>query len=515
MAVNTSRVPGLAAVLAVVAAVLVHADGFGDFDRIVTSFINASTSPQGQPAGDSRASNDTPTVLVGGNLIDGTNRPVRMDVDIVIERGRIRTIADSGSLALPVGATVVDVRNRWIVPGLIDSHVHYQPWMGELFLYHGVTSAFDLGNEMAILQHREAIRAGAMPGPRLFVTGQGLEGPFDGPQMNAVLRHTVRSAAEARAKASEMLDQGVDGIKIREWIPADWIRSVTEVAHARDKPVLGHLNTPAHEAVDAGMDALVHANGVDLSTLADPATLDAIRKTQAAVYQRTTQPPTHLLDPTRYAPLIAAMVRKGVFFNPTFGSHFRGVYPEGEEFDSYDSLLLDLHAPELGYLGPSIKKKLLPFFGHLRGTAVDAARRKELGLGMENVAELMRQFSRAGGKMVAGTDTSGGSGGIPGVRLHRELQLWVARGIKPIDAIRAATQYSAELFRLKDLGTVETGKRADLVILKGNPLEDIRFLGAIDKVFLDGALVRRELNPTWLRSLIKEDSPPAGVRRQE
>ena len=163
---------------------------------------------------------------------------------------------------------------------------------------------------------------------------------------------------------------------------------------------------------------------------------------------------------------------------------------------------MDSYANDLGYLTLPVKNKLIPFFGRLRGT-VDAEVRKQLELGMENVAELMRQFAKAGGRMVAGTDTSGGSGGIPGVRLHRELQLWVTRGIEPLDALRAATQHSAALFRLQDLGTIEPGRKADLIVLKGNPLEDIRLLGAIDKLFLDGQLVRRELNPGPLKSLLK------------
>ena len=318
------RVAGLLILMVAAAALAQRASDFPAVARI--SAAQTPVRMAGSPA--TSQSNAGVTILVGGNLIDGTNAPVRKNVAIVIEQGRIKSIVDSGSVPRPPNATLVDVRDKWIVPGLIDSHTHYQPWMAELFLYHGVTSVFDLGNEMAILQQREAIRSGAVRGPRLFVTGQGLEGPVSGPQMNAQLRYTVKSAEEARAKASQMLDQGVDGIKIREWIPADWIRAVVEVAHARNKPVLGHLNTPAQEAVDAGMDALIHASGVESLDTVDPIKLDLIRKSREAVYQRTMPPPTHLLEPAKYAPLIGAMVRKGVFFNPTFGSHFRGICPK-------------------------------------------------------------------------------------------------------------------------------------------------------------------------------------------
>lgn len=127
---------------------------------------------------------------------------------------------------------------------------------------------------------------------------------------------------------------------------------------------------------------------------------------------------------------------------------------------------------------------------------------------MENIAELMRQFTRAGGRMIAGTDTS--RIGIPGIRLHRELQLWVNRGIPAMEAIRAATQYPAQLYRIEEAGTVEVGKRADLLILRGNPLEDVRFLGAIEAVYADGRRVEQApIDPTPFLDLAPPPSSPS------
>jgi hypothetical protein len=447
------------------------------------------------------------TILAGGNLLDGTGAPVRANVDITIEGSRITRIAPGGSQPSPRGATVIDAHGRWILPGLIDSHVHYQSWMGELFLRFGVTTVFDLGNEMNILQQREAIRAGRVHGPRLFVTGQGLEGPLppnSGPPGNPALRSTIHSAEEARAKAAQMLDLGVDAIKIREFVPASWIRGVVEVAHARNKPVLGHLNTPAGEAIDAGLDALIHPYGIDLSTLSDPTALQIVREAQPLFYQRQAYYPSYVMDPKQFPGFITTMVRKSVYFNPTFGAQFRGIYPERDELDAYDSMFMDASSQELGYFTEPIKQKLLPYFGRSRGPEIDAALRQRIEAGMELVAEFVRQFERAGGKLLSGTDTSEGSGGIPGVRLHRELQLWTSRGISPMQAIRASTQHPAQLFRLADIGTLEVGKQADILVLRGDPLADIRMLGNIERVLLAGKPVARTLDPATFAALVRK-----------
>ncbi len=446
------------------------------------------------------------TVLSGGNLIDGTGAPVRTNVDIFIAGDKVAEIVSSGARPIPKDAAIVDVKGKWILPGLIDSHVHYKRWAPDLFLYHGVTSIIDLGNDTKfILEQREAIRSGRLKGPRLFVCGEALRGPS--PVASAAgaegsPEHRIGSAEEARRRALWLLEQGVDAIKVNVWVPAEWIRVVSSVAHARGKPVVGHLTTPAHEAVEAGLDAVVHPYSIDLSTISDPAKLELLRENMPVLAQRAEYYPYYLLEPANYPKLIAKMVERGAFFNPTFGAQFRGIYPEKEEFDEYDSMFFTILSRELGYLTSAVKRKLFPFFGRIRLYDLEPDLRKKLELGMENVAEFMRQFYRAGGKMVAGTDTS--RLGIPGVRLHRELQLWVARGIPPMEAIRAATRYPAELFRLSDLGTIEAGKKADIIVLEGNPLEDMRFIGAIDKVFLDGRQVRREISPAPFVDLIRE-----------
>lgn len=450
-----------------------------------------------------RSIGDAAVVIAGGTLIDGTGANPWV-ADVFIVGGHVTAIEKPGARAAPAGTRVIDARGKWVIPGLIDGHVHYAPWMADLFLYHGVTAVCDLGNETATaVGWREALRTGKVRGPRLFIAGLAIQGPppegSEAPGRRG--ERVVRSAAEARARAVERLDTGVDYIKVHEWLPPEWIREIAEVAHARNKAVVGHLSTPVHEAVEAGLDGLIHPYTVDLSTLDDPAKLEVIRKNMPRYAARVDYYPFHLLEPARYGPLVAQMVKRGTFFNPTFGAQFRGVYPERDEFERHDSSFLDLHTGELGYLVPSIRRKLLPFFNRVRFQQADRELRKNLEQGMENVAELMRQFQRAGGRMVAGTDTS--SIGLPGIRLHRELQLWVSRGIPAMEALRGATQYPAQLYRLPDVGTIAPGKRADIVVLNGNPLEDMRLLGAIDVVVQDGRIVPRNLNPSSFLPLVR------------
>ena len=470
---------------------------------LAATFTFAAAGAQAPASPGSRAT-ETALVLRNVNLLDGTGAPPRTAVDVVLVGDRLDAIVPTGSSRPPAGTRELDVAGKWVIPGLIDSHAHYDRWMGEMFLYHGVTTVVDLGNPTKdIVATREAIRSGQIVGPRLLVAGLGIEGPSpDGSERaGGNAREPVRSAAEARTRTRQLLDAGVDLIKVHEWVPADWIREIAEEAHARNKAVVGHLSTPVGAAVDAGLDGLIHPYTVDLSTLSDPAKLQYIEQNMPKYAARVEYYPFHLLEPDKYAPLIEKLVAKGTFFNPTFNGQFRGVYSEREAFERYDDEFLQSQLPSLGYfLGP-IRAKLLPFFTRLRFHEADAAQRKQLEAGMENVAELMRQFARAGGRMVAGTDTS--TIGLPGIRLHRELQLWVSRGIDPVEALRAATEYSARLFRLDDVGVLAPGKKADLVVLEGNPLADMRQLGAIVAVVKDGRVLSRVLHPAAFESLLR------------
>ena len=445
-------------------------------------------------------------VIQADRIITATGAKPIVNGAVVISGNRIIFVGPRSKMPQAKTAKVLRPRNASVLPGLFDSHVHYREWMPLLFLYYGVTTVLDTGNKTDwILAQREALRKGEMVGPRLFTTGLAIDGvPLgDRARENTV----VTSAAEARKAAQKLLRRGVDAIKVHEWLPPDLVRVVAEEAGPLHKPVLGHLGSPVDALIRAGLNCLIHPYGIELATNPDPRVRSYIQSHMADYQGRKEYYPYHELSPEGYPALIKLMIERGVFFNPTFGAQFRGIYPQGPEFEAYDRKVFEEKIRGLPYLSPSLLADFLPFFTLLRSHPVDDAQRKTLLAGMEKVALFMREFVAAGGKMLAGTDTS--RTGIPGLRLHRELELWVDNGIPAMEALRAATQYPIELLHQDaDLGTVETGKLADLVVVEGNPVEDIRATQNILYVIKDGRVLSRDLVPA-------AEKRPQGTRRGE
>lgn len=431
-------------------------------------------------------------VIEVDRVITATDEDPILEAAVVVSGNRIVFVGPRSEMPQSEQARRLAPENATVLPGLIDSHVHYREWMPKLFLYYGVTSVLDTGNQTDwILTQREALRKGEIQGPRLFTTGLALNGVP--PEPDAEIRHTIVSSSEEAGRAARyLMEQGVDSIKIHEWLSADLIEVVTQEARQYDKPVLGHLGMAADRAILAGLSCLIHPYGIELATNKDPGVREYILTHMADYQARREYYPYHQLDPAGYPELIQLMVERRVFFNPTFGAQLRGIYPQGAEFDAYDRKVLDEKLKGLPYLDP-VLDNFLPFHTRLRSHPVDDAQRETLVEGMEKVTLFMRDFVAAGGKLLAGTDSS--RTGITGLRLHRELELWVLNGIPPIEALKAATLYPAQLLNQDaDLGTVEEGKLADLLVVRGDPLQDIRTTKEILYVIQDGHILSRELN---------------------
>ena len=387
-------------------------------------------------------------VVSGGTLSDGTIRDPIRDATIVIRDGLVTDVSRGGGAGVASGLEVLDARGKWIVPGLIDMHVHYQPgWMDPLFLRHGVTTVRDVGSGLdSILTLRDDNRTPGIARPRIFACGPLIDGPF--PRHGTGISVTVQTVTEARAVARRLLDRGVDCLKVYEQLTPPLVDAIVSEAQSTRVPVTAHLrDTGALQALQIGVRGLEHALGFEVC------------------------------DEPVVAQVVRAVVERGAYVVPTLA-----VIEQIARFGSPEQEMM----PLLGEVPPG---RLLYWRRTASAASVDrkAGAARRLGCLKRFVATLQA----AGGNVVAGSDTSNPYV-IPGASLHRELELLTEAGLSPREAVAAATRTAAAfLGQAQMLGTVEVGKRADLVVLGADPMTSITAFRHIEIVIRDGRVVWR------------------------
>jgi len=443
------------------------------------------------------------TVLRGGTLIDGTGAPPRANTVIVIQGNRIDSI---GSGDVPSGARVIDITGKYVVPGLWDKHLHYKDWFPEMLVTNGVTSAFVQSGGTWLHAQNEGIAKGKILGPRMFFR----ERSFD----------VFQSVEEARSAAEEaILQLKPSFIKAYTGLTPEQLKVVAEEAHRAGLHVEGHLGISARDAIMAGIDGLTHASGIALSVLRE-ADLRKVPKMRVidtgrrrviwptistwdeskvgspnpdlTEYWLFLEDPRRLMmfgmmDRAMAQDLIDLMIREEVFIESCLVYIFRHVHDRVEEYRTQDHVLLS--DPNLAYIPERIRVNVLDY------TLLDKVTADELALmkkGYRNFQWFVKTFVDAGGKMVIGPDTTSinHASMLPGVATVRELQLLVDAGLTPMQAIQAGTLWPAQVLgKDNELGSLEEGKLADLLVLPGNPLEDITAYQEIELVMQNGTIL--------------------------
>ena len=398
--------------------------------------------------------NTAPLVLLGGTLIDGTGKPPVNNSVIVIQGDRIIAAGARSEITIPTGARVVDASGRYILPGLWDMHSHlYQVEFGPAYLAAGITTARDVGNDIEFVTSlRDAAKQGRGLGPRLLLAGY-IDGKNDFHSFDV----QAGTPAEARAAVQHYKNAGFDQIKIRDHVKLDILKVITEEAHRLGMTVTGHVpeGMNALQAVEAGMDQISHLNfamtaffpkeprndiqvSIDLNS---PDSKNALR-----VFKEHST----VIDPT--LAVLELMIR-----------------PKNMPIESFEPGMTKV-APELI---EQIDKKGAP-----------AEQAESLRMVMNTLLQTIGALHRAGVPIVAGTDV-----GVPGHTLHRELELYVNAGLTPMEAIQAAALVPARVMKQEnEVGTIEPGKRADLLILSANPLDNISNIRKTKFVVTQGRL---------------------------
>ena len=402
--------------------------------------------------------------LVGATLIDGTGAAAVRDSVVVVQGGKVLAAGPRSKVSVPKGAMILNVTGKTIVPGLWDMHAHFEQieW-GPVYLAAGVTTVRDCGNEFEFITAvREAINSGRGVGPRLLLAGM-----VDGSAPIALGVARVDTREQASEWVHRYHDAGFQQIKIYSSVKKENLEAVAAEAHKLGMTVTGHIpeGLTAFDGVAAGMDQINHiayivrmmAPGIpERGPLANrPEVLNAFRNFDP--------------DSEQSRKAIQFLRAHGTVVDPTLTVFEMGQRTGRKPLASFE--------PGVAKVAPALSSQL-------RNVGPGSAR-ADLGeaifaAGMKAVAAL----HRAGVPIVVGTDQT-----VPGPSVHREMELYVEAGLTPMEALQAATMVPARAMGLeKEAGTLEPGKRADLVILGANPLENISNIRRTETVIKGGAI---------------------------
>ncbi|HWN96848.1 MAG TPA: amidohydrolase family protein, partial [Methylomirabilota bacterium] len=382
--------------------------------------------------------------IVGATLIDGRGGLPVSNTVVVVRGDKIVGVGPWPATGIPADVQVFHTKGLTLVPGLMDAHFHIERdyELPRLYLSHGVTSVRDPGQWIPIY---EPVRKSLLSQPRCFVAGPHLDTPPHAYPRDAF---TVTNTADVRSAVNRFVDEGASHIKAYYRLPLELIRVASDAAHQRGVPITAHLElVNADEAIRAGIDGIEHITSFG-TALAKEADAERFRETVRANNEARRKGRYELwskldLDHSaRVQPLIELIVQRKVFLSPTLA-------------------VFERRAGDPGV------------------TEVEAR-------GYANMLKFLRLCHRAGATIVVGSHSS-----VPkaerGWAYQREMELLAECGLTPREIITAATLNNARFFHTDArLGSVEVGKLADLVLVDGNPLADIKAMRQVKRVMLNG-----------------------------
>jgi imidazolonepropionase-like amidohydrolase len=378
--------------------------------------------------------------IEGATLIDGTGAPPVPDAVVVVRDGKITAAGSRAQVAVPKGMQIVDGRGATLLPGLWEMHAHFaQVEWGPAYLAAGVTSARDCGGEFEFITAvRDLIESGRGLGPRLVLAGL-----VDRSGTGTFGVNWADTPEQGRAQVARYKAAGFAQMKIYSRIKPDVLAAVAAEAHRQGMTVTGHVpeGMTAIQGVEAGMDQINHFG---------------------PVYQEVRR---------------AGDGRERVI--QFFKDHHTVVDPTM----AWGELLGRPMNVDIASFEPGFAKAPWTLTSVI-GTAGSPATNAPPSGRLNDQFAVLRALYAAGIPIVAGTDKA-----VPGHSLHRELELYVQAGLTPMQVIQLATSGAAKVMRMDgEVGTVEAGKRADLILVQGNPLERFSDLRKVKRVVTKGRM---------------------------
>jgi hypothetical protein len=405
-----------------------------------------------------------PVLIRNVRVFDTASAALGPPSDVYLYGGRIASIYPAGSPAEEAG-TVIEGGGRALLPGLFDMHTHEDAWNAALQIAGGVTTSRDMGNDNALLADLIAnIGRGELIGPRVVPAGfiEG-ESPFA-----ARGGFVVNNVEEAEKAVDWYAQRGYRQIKLYNSIHPDWVAPIAAYAHARGLRVSGHVPafSRSERAVRDGYDELQHINQLMLNFVSDP---DTDSRTLARFILVGERAQALDLDSKAVRDFIALLAERNIVIDATLAT-FEGMYTQGQgEMDPAMAPIAD-HVPlatQRSWRSNSME--------------VSGEKLKTYRASYARMIEFVGRMHAAGVPMVAGTDN------IAGFALHRELELYVKAGMTPGEAIRIATETGARYTGLAAVtGSIERGKNADLILVDGDPTQNISDIRRVSLVITRG-----------------------------
>ena len=407
-------------------------------------------------------------------VIHGDGR-VTARATVFVSSGRISRIDMTPAADAVPARRSIEASGQTLIPGLIDAHVHVEPWSAPLFLKYGVTSVRDVHNAPDVIL--PLTRDDSPLHPRIVAAGAMLDGAGSF-WSNAII---VSDITSVRVAVRRQVEAGAGVIKVYTRLSSSMIAAIVQEARARGVPVAAHLGrATATEAAVAGVTSIEHLSGV-----ADAASNDRERLRRAHDDFLTGWTAFELewlrLQPSALEQVARTLVERGVTIVPTLALH-----------DAF-SRLADpdlLKDPALADVPADVVRRAwapADIMSRAKWTPDTLAQFKRV---MPVLQRFVTLYAKVGGRVVAGTDTAQ-QFVVPGASLHRELELYVTGGLTPAQALKSATSDAADLLGIAGrTGTIQLGKDADLVLVSGDPLADIRATRRIVNVVRGGVVVR-------------------------
>ncbi|WP_299776563.1 amidohydrolase family protein [uncultured Formosa sp.] len=385
--------------------------------------------------------------------------------DVVIEDNTIQAIYKTGEQSVDKDALLIDGTDKTLMPGMFDMHTHNDKFRGLLHLAGGVTSVRDLANNKQLKTLADQFENNEIIGPHI-VTYCGI---IDGPGPFANQRNVVETLEEGLAEIQDYKNLGYQQIKLYSSIKPEWVTPLTNKAHELGMRVSGHIPAfmDATQAINQGYNEIQHINMLFLNFLSD--TIDTrtpLRFTMPAQYGADLD-----LHSKKYTDFVTLLRKKNILIDPTV------------------AIFENKFLAQVGQVSPtySMVENRFPIIYqrsfYAGGLPQEGEQIQRYNASFNKMLEVIADLYRKGVQIVPGTD------GLPGFLYHRELELYVKAGIPIHEVLKLATIKSAEITGVSDLyGSIEKGKRADLILIDGNPLQNISDIRHVEWTMTGGHL---------------------------